>query len=315
LRLTRNIKMTFSIFLCGALLGIYFSPLLCSQEPAAPNEIERMKAKYAVEHSIADMTPTVCAAAGIRSPKTAGANKIDAVLTGIAEDFEGRSAEKVFIYCGDCIGDILLQNHPEDFEACLREADSVILSTNVMKTVTPVCFATIFCGAGPEVHGIKVYEKPVVRAETLFDVFLEAGKKVAIISQAGNSVITIFRERNIDYLDFPTDEEAYEKSLQALKENDYDLIVLHDCEYDTIMHQFGTESEKAAKAHRTVLDRWLNVVKATDEAWKNYDRLVLFVSDHGSHTPDGSSNGVHGMDIRDDAVVNHFYRWRAGQGK
>ncbi|MBR4751337.1 MAG: hypothetical protein IKX88_01530 [Thermoguttaceae bacterium] len=310
-----NVTRFFKTALLSVVCGVCVSSLVCSQEVNAPNEIERMKAKYGVDASIADLTPTVCAVAGIRAPKTATANQIEKVVDGAKTSFDGRPAQKVLIYCGDCIGDVLLQKYPEDFEGCLKESDAVVLSTNVMQTVTPVCFATIFSGAGPEVHGIKVYEKPVVKVETLFDVFLEAGKKTAIVSQKGNSVITIFRERNIDYLDFPTDEEAYEKTLQILKENDYDLIVVHDCEYDSVMHKVGTEAEKAAEARRTVLKRWLNVVDATDEAWKDFDRLVVFAPDHGSHMPENSSKGVHGMDVRDDAVVNHFYRWRARESK
>ncbi len=304
----------FGLFLCGIVFS--FSPSFTfSQAINAPNEIERMKTKYGVDNSIADLTPTVCAVSGIRAPKTATANVIERVVDGVNKSFAGRPARKVLIYCGDCIGDVLLQKHPDDFKECLNESDVVVLSTNVMQTVTPVCFATIFSGAGPEVHGIKVYEKPVVKVETLFDVFLEAGKKVAIVSQKGNSIITIFRERNLDYYDFPTDEEAYKKTLLILKENDYDLIVVHDCEYDTIMHQVGTEADKAVEARRTVLKRWLNVVDATDEAWKGFDRLVIFAPDHGSHMPENSSKGVHGMDVRDDAVVNHFYRWRAGRSE
>lgn len=280
------------------------------ETPGAVNEIERMKAKYGCEYSIADMTPTVCAVAGVRVPNTATANAIKKVVEPLKNDLEGRVVQKVLIYCGDCIGDVLLQKYPQDFDKCLQEANAVAKSTNVMTTVTPVCYATIFCGAGPEVHGIKVYEKPVVKTESLFDVFLEAGKKIAIVSQTGNSVITIFRERNIEYIDFPTDEEAYERALTLLSE-DYDLIVVHDCEYDTIMHQVGTEALPAANARRTVLQRWLNTIAATDEKWKEHDRLLVFAPDHGSHMPEGTSKGAHGSDIREDAVVDHFYRWRA----
>lgn len=277
-------------------------------EEDVPIEIERMKKKYGIAHSIAELTPTVCAASGVRAPKTCQVDKIEQIVNPLNEAFEGKPAQKFFIYCGDCFGDVLLQKHPEEFEKCIAESDAVVKSVNVMKTVTPVCFATIFCGAGPEVHGIKVYEKPQVQAETLFDVFLEAGKKVAILSAKGNSVITIFRGREIDYYPFSTDKEAYEKSLEVL--NDYDLVVVHDCEHDTEMHKHGLDSPEAAAARRAVLDRWQATMAATDDAWSGYNRLYVFATDHGSHNIDGGAKGSHGDDIADDAIVNHFYRWR-----
>lgn len=299
-------------FTAVALVFPLTSLLTFAEEPGAQvNEIERMKAKYGVDHSIADLTPTVCALAQVRTPKTATANQIDSVVKSARDALEKRPVQKLFIYCGDCFGDVLMQNYPDDFKGFLKEANERVLCTNVMTTVTPVCFATIFCGAGPEVHGIKVYEKPVVKVETLFDVLLEAGKKIAIVSQKGNSVITIFRERDIDYYDFPTDKEAYEKSLELLEKSDYDVIVVHDCEYDTIMHKYGVVGQEADDARHAVIDRWLNVVDATDTYWNDYDRLVVFCTDHGSHMPPGAKGGSHGSDIREDAVVNHFYRWRA----
>ncbi len=284
-------------------------------ETQAPNEIERMKAKYEVANSIADLTPTVCTAAGVGVPTTATANKIDAVLTPMNEAFEGRPAKRVFVYCADCIGDVLLKNHAEDFADALKEADAVIRSSNVMATCTPVCYATIFCGAGPELHGINTYRKPVVKEETLFDSFLASGKKIAILAQEGSTVDTIFRERNIDYYHYPTDAEAVDKALELVRNSDYDLIVLHDCEYDTAMHQFGTEAQEAVDARRTVLKRWGDIAKATDEAWSGFDRLNVFAADHGSHMPEGATSGTHGADVYEDAVVNHFYRWRVANSK
>lgn len=304
-------------FILNAVLGAGSAAFLASwnaggfaADAPAVNEIERMKARYGCEYSIADLTPTVCSAAGVRVPQTATANVIKKVAEPLKADLEGRPVQKTLIYCGDCIGDVLLQKYPQEFETCLQKVDFTAKSSNVMTTVTPVCYATIFCGAGPEVHGIKVYEKPVVKVETLFDVFLEAGKKIAIVSESGNSVITIFRERKIDYIDLKSDEEAYQKTLALLPE-DYDLIVVHDCEYDTIMHKAGTEAPSAADARRLVLKRWTNMIDATDKAWKDYDRLLVFAADHGSHMPEGTTNGAHGADIREDSVVNHFYRWRA----
>ena len=126
--------------LAGMIFLMTAGGMISGQEQAKENvnEIERMKAKYEVANSIADMTPTVCDAAGLRLPKTATANPISEVLEPMRKAFDGRPVQKVFLYCGDCLGDVLLQKYPDDFHDVLAISDAVIKSANVMKTVTPV---------------------------------------------------------------------------------------------------------------------------------------------------------------------------------
>ena len=45
---------------------------------------------------------------------------------------------------------------------------------SVMPSVTPVCFASMYTGVMPDVHGIKFYTKPVLKIETFFDVLIKA---------------------------------------------------------------------------------------------------------------------------------------------
>ena len=40
----------------------------------------------------------------------------------------------------------------------------------------------MYTGAQPEVHGIRKYEKPVIRIDTLWDALVRAGKKAAIVA-------------------------------------------------------------------------------------------------------------------------------------
>jgi predicted AlkP superfamily phosphohydrolase/phosphomutase len=47
---------------------------------------------------------------------------------------------------------------------------------------TPVCFASLFTGAAPDQHGIRKYEKPVLKCDTLFDALIRAGKRGAIVA-------------------------------------------------------------------------------------------------------------------------------------
>jgi hypothetical protein len=56
-----------------------------------------------------------------------------------------------------------------------------------------------FQGRRPDEHGVKKYERPVLRCETLFDALIAAGKRVAIVAVRGSSIDLLFRERPIDH--------------------------------------------------------------------------------------------------------------------
>lgn len=57
-----------------------------------------------------------------------------------------------------------------------------------MPSVTPVCFASMYSGVMPEIHGIMRYEKPVLKIKTVFDALAAAGKRCAIVSTEGDSI-------------------------------------------------------------------------------------------------------------------------------
>ena len=59
----------------------------------------------------------------------------------------------------------------------MLNADLTLPLQTVMPSVTPVCFATMYTGAQPEVHGIQSYTKPVVKTDSVFDVLIRNGKK------------------------------------------------------------------------------------------------------------------------------------------
>ena len=54
----------------------------------------------------------------------------------------------------------------------IERTDLEVRYETVMPSVTPVCFGTMYTGAQPEVHGIRRYEKPVIKIDTIFDVLI-----------------------------------------------------------------------------------------------------------------------------------------------
>ncbi len=259
--------------------------------------------KYALQYSIGDLTPTLCALAGLHFPEDCEARAIPPVIA------KQPSSQKILIFCPDAIGEVQRRHYPADFRPIEAISDFRFEAASVMPSVTPVCFATIFSGAAPEVHGIHCYEKPVLRIKTLFDVFAGAGKEVAIVSMNNCSIDRVFRERAVDYFSFRTSEQVNHYTRLLLENSNYDLIVSYDGAYDQSVHQSGRFSDASLGKMRRALQWYLDFVELTDRVWHGYDRTLVFAPDHGAHDI-GENEGTHGSDIPDDMVVNHFYRLR-----
>lgn len=274
-----------------------------------PDGIRAMMAKHGLTASVGALTPTVCDLCGIPRPNVCSADPLPDVLKLAAERFGDLKAEKVLIFCPDAIGNVQFEKFPNEFPPLLETTDVLVKGTNVLPSVTPVCFATIFTGAPPAVHGIEKYSRPVLQVETLFDVFEKAGKKVAIVAESDCSIDLIFRKRPVDYFSFPTNEESFLFTQRLLRDFDYDLIVCYDGGYDSAMHATGIASPKSLDALRDSVRRWAELVKTTDECWAGKRRIAVFAPDHGSHDS-APGQGTHGSDSADDAIVNHAWRIR-----
>ena len=117
-----------------------------------------------------------------------------------------------------------------------------------MASVTPVCYATIFSGASPEVHGTQRYDKRRIEIPTLFDVFADAGKSVAIVAVNNCSIDTIFRKRKVDYYSTRDDAIAHRITRRLIAQDEYDVIVSYYTSYDHLSHHFGGYSKIAEAA-------------------------------------------------------------------
>ena len=275
------------------------------------NELRKYMEQYSVDNSIGDVTPTVCALMGVEEPSGCGATPIAAVVDQAfrVTGKEGKM-EKVLIFCPDAVGEVHRQKYPEKLARVEKLAGFRFKSASVMASVTPVCFATIFSGASPEVHGIKTYAKPVLTVETLFDVLAKAGKNVAVISRNGCSIDKIFRNRDVDYFSFRTDAAIHRQTRKLLEDSDYDVIISYYMDYDDLSHKFGPHAEKPVNALETGVQYFETLVSDVDKYWKDFDRTVIWAPDHGNHVIDETSGG-HGSNIPEDMVVNHFYRIRS----
>ena len=269
---------------------------------------DQFRAKYDTPYSIGDLTATVCTLCGIELPQQCAGTPIPAVIDQGDKLMDGvGKTQKVVLFCADALGEHQRKHYADDFARIEKIAGFRILSTSVMPSVTPVCYGSIFSGAAPCVHGIEKYEKPVLKIDTMFDAFARAGKNVAICAINSCSIDMIFRNRNVDYYSFRTDKGSFDQAMNLIENCNYDLIVCYMTDYDSKMHHFGPFSAECDEQARLAADRFTALAAQMDKCWKNYNRALVFVPDHGGHQVD-ETHGTHGLDIPEDMLVNHFYR-------
>ena len=254
---------------------------------------------------VQSVTSTVCelfgvdASDSVEKPNKLITEKAKAVLADAKID-------RAVLYNPDAVALWLYQKYTDKFAKAALCSDLAIPMLSVMPSVTPVCFASMYTGVLPSVHGIQKYEKPVLKVNTLFDTLAKNGKKCAIVSTAGDSISKIFLERDMDYYIYDSIEEVNEKALELISEDKYDLITIYNGNYDSIMHKFGPESAEALSqldANVKFYDILVNKIKAE---WKNHKTFYGFLPDHGCHEIDGDC-GSHGLDMQEDMNVIHFY--------
>ena len=233
--------------------------------------------------------------------------KVNPIVDALAnKKLNGTECDRVIFYNPDAVALWLYQKYTDKFTDAMLHSDLSVPMLSVMPSVTPVCFASMYTSVMPDVHGIKRYEKPVLTTETIFDSFINAGKKCAIVSTSGDSISKIFLERDMDYFIYETPEEVNVKAMSLIGEDNYDLIVIYNGNYDGTMHKTGPEAPEAMAALQMNLDFYCKMVDTIKEKWKNHNVLYGFMPDHGCHEIDGDCGG-HGLDMEEDMNVIHFY--------
>ncbi len=260
---------------------------------------------------ITSAAATVCDIMGVE--KDAKFESANPIVTALADKkLNGRKADRAVLYNPDAVALWLYQRYTEKFTPALLESDLALPMLSVMPSVTPVCFGSMYSGVMPEIHGIRKYVKPVLKIETVFDMFIKAGKRPAIVSTEGDSISKIFLEREMDYFIYDSIEEVNEKALSLIDEDRHDLIVIYNGNYDGTMHREGTESPEALAALEQNIAFYTQLVKKIKTEWKNHDVLYGFMPDHGCHDVD-SGSGSHGLDMEEDMNIIHLYGVKAAE--
>jgi hypothetical protein len=259
------------------------------------------------ENCITSLTPTVCQLMGLPPPQTTTCSGLDRVANAADRIFGGKSVERCLIFCPDAIGAHLWNRRELDFGTILNTAPLQVPLRSVVPPKTPVCFASMFTGAPPEIHGIRRYERPVLGCDTLFDALLRGNKRVAIIAVRDSSIDLIFRGRCLDYFSETYDAEVLERALQLVQSAEHEVIVAYQQEYDDTLHRTTPLSDECIRAARNHFDAFEALSCAVRQSWGQNRRSVIFAPDHGAHIDPASGHGDHGDDSPEDMHLFHCY--------
>jgi hypothetical protein len=255
---------------------------------------------------IRSVTSTLCRLMGIEPPSVCTAPVLEAVLKAAP----GR-VERVLVHAADAIGRVFLDNQPNLKKRLVAASDVQVELRSMMPPKTPVCFASMFTGAMPEVHGIRRYERPVLTCDTLFDALARAGKRAAIVAVKDCSMDIIFRNRQVDYFTEEDDAAVLNRTLSLLKEDRHEFIVSYNQEYDDTLHKTRHDGPEALAAAGRHVETFVRLWQATEENWAGHSRALLFTPDHGAHFDAAKDRSDHGEDIPEDMDVLHFWWLRA----
>lgn len=257
--------------------------------------------------SIQSVTPALCRLLRVPVPALSVGPPPGSVTRAAHEIFSDRPATRCLVFAPDALGDHLFAHLPTLLQPVLREAPLAVSLRSVFPPKTPVCFASMFTGAAPADHGIRKYERPVLRCDTLFDAFLRAGKRVALVAVADSSMDVIFRSRGIEYFSERYDPEVTARTLTLIEEDRHDLIVAYQQEYDDRLHERSTFAPEALLAAGRHVASFTRLAERAAHCWRGHDRVLLFAPDHGAHVNAGTGKGDHGENIPEDMLLKHFY--------
>ena len=261
--------------------------------------------------SIATLTPTICHLLGVVPPDVSNEPPLDMVISTL--DDRKFPLEKCLIVSPDAIGAHLWGSHESELSQLLTVVPLKLPLRAVMPPVTPVCFASIFTGAQPEVHGIRSYTRPVLQCDTFFDALVRANKKVAIISVENSSIDLIFRNRDIAYFSEPDDKAVTQRVLGVVQSDEYDVIVAYQADYDDNLHLSEPFSPICIQALVHHIKDFKIMAEAANLQWKDKGHVIAFAPDHGAHVNPSTGKGDHGIDIPEDMDIFHCYGIFAGK--
>ena len=217
----------------------------------------------------------------------------------------GGPADRAVIYHADAVGSYMFQQYPYLFAPVQRHTSMIIPFVSTKESVNPVVYATMYTGVDPEVHGIQTYVRPKLTCDTLFDQYIKAGKKVAVLTMQESTFNYIFAGRKIDFYNGANALEIREKAIKLIEKDRYDLLSIHTLDYDSAAHHYGPEAKESKNALSLEAEGFDAIAEAIKKLNKGHRTLLTYSPDHGQHLTLGGT-GTHGSNLTEDMNVFHF---------
>jgi len=250
---------------------------------------------------------TVSALLQIEPPALANPAGAAEVIAQARSAFGPAPVRRLLVFAPDAIGMHLADRCAQDFALLRQHAPVEVELRSVTPSITPVCFASLFTGAAPEVHGYQVYDKPVVTCDTIFDALRRAGLRVAIVAVQHSSIDLMYRERKIDYFIEQYDPQVTKRVLKLLQADEHDFILAYHQQYDDLLHQTEPFSAECLAACRSHAASFARLAQAAAQHWRGHRYALAVTPDHGAHFDESLGIGMHGTELPADLELRHFW--------
>jgi predicted AlkP superfamily pyrophosphatase or phosphodiesterase len=250
-----------------------------------------------VKYDMRFLAPTVCGLLGVRPPSAAETGPLEEVVGEMGPQ------ERLAVVVIDAFGSSTWAANMRETPTFNALANRRLLHLrSVMPSITPVNFATMLTGAGPEAHNIRDRTEKLA-LETIFDVLRERGKTSATAARALSSLGILISP----HADRPgiaasnLDEEVKAIVIDHLRKGVH-LLWVQLLDVDDAGHAHGPLSPQSVEACHRDDGHLREIAEAAYE--EGYGLIVL--ADHGQHTveaEDGVRHGTHGTDMSEDIYV------------
>lgn len=227
-------------------------------------------------------------------------------LSEILRSRLGGVADRAVLYHADAVGMHIWQQYTPLFAPVYAHTSIAVPFLSTVESVTPVAHASMYTGLDPQGHGIRTYVRPQLTCDTLFDVWLREGRRVAIVAQKDSTFLHIFAGRNMAYFECENAIEVQEKSLELIQTDSYDAISIHTFDYDDAAHAYGPESREALNAVSLEAEGFHRLSMALEKTRGKHRTLLTYSPDHGQHPVMGGA-GAHGTKQTEDMNILHFF--------
>lgn len=253
---------------------------------------------------ITHVAGAICDCLGVEPPQRCEGNLPE--VTAQLQSLANGAIDRVLVYNPDAIARWAYEKYYDTFAPVRKYCPISVEMLSMMPPKTPVCFASMYTGASPEVHGITHYTKPTLQLDSVFDTLIRAGKKCAIVTVRNQSMHKLFLGRDMDYYPCANDAEVIRVALDVIRQDKHDLICVYNQEYDDVMHRSHPNSLWSRRALKHYCASFEQLAQCAETNWTSHNTALLCATDHGTHR-EWYLLGNHGKDIPKDRNILHFW--------